>query len=455
VNDDEINHMFKVSWTTMLSLYDRLKLKEKLKLVALEEDWTLSPGADIMAITLGIEYLIRAVKDVLRKFQRTLIEKDEICTYKIVGRINTLQLMKFYPIAIPCKRVILSEKNIPNLFVVATLIQIRNTLLKEVRRLKRHGELKPISEILISKLSEVIHVCDLMLSDPLLKPLLREAEVISRSKEKIYVLENELINEIQKKPRELKPYRILLDEKRRLLEGVHLLTNNVNTLNSLANKYGINIIGWKLYEIYCFTLLLEQLLNLLTESGKSVECDLFDEKILFIKSDNLEITISYNALIENVKDRIKTARAYGILDSEISELLERLGCLPDTLIRVRKSTHEKLIVIDYKWTRDISYITTARFKGLAYLYELNANFSAIITPPPSFSEEYLKSKEIDEEIQKNKPFYHKILMHGGVIIWLDGNERDRILALAYIDPKEESLQKNKKVMNRLARLILE
>jgi len=59
--------------------------------------------------------------------------------------------------------------------------------------------------------------------------------------------------------------------------------------------------------------------------------------------------------------------------------------LPDTIVVKAPSSGavKKLLLLDYKYTRDYKYLSQSRFKVLAYLYEFDADCGVIVAPTPS------------------------------------------------------------------------
>ena len=155
--------------------------------------------------------------------------------------------------------------------------------------------------------------------------------------------------------------------------------------------------------------------------------------------------VSYSAIPEGAESRLKRARYYGIVDGEIR--VDGLGGLPDTIIARRWEGDRRLLVVDYKYTRDIHYLVAARFKAYSYLHEFNADCAAVIAPYP------VKMEQVrDEEAYEQRGFYLGAAPYGGAII--EVNENGKLLAMIYADPSPDSVKRAKQAIIRVLKTAL-
>ena len=104
------------------------------------------------------------------------------------------------------------------------------------------------------------------------------------------------------------------------------------------------------------------------------------------------------------------------------------------------------MAVDYKYRHSLQELVDARFKGIAYLYELNVNATIIVAPPIR-----TYRKDTDEEATQQKGFYEQALQRGGTIIEID--RQNKIFAIAVIEPIKEKEKLNKNILQRTLSLI--
>jgi len=262
-----------------------------------------------------------------------------------------------------------------------------------------------------------------------------------RKPEQIEGIEHRVRLDFMRKPREYRTYKRLLELRDRLRERLNIasrLTQDKGFLKSLV----LEIKAEKLYELFAFTLLL----HIIVEDLIDVNTAHIDRegRVLSLEGthkqtgDEISLKIAYNAIPQDLVSRVQHAKARGILDRELDT--SRLVGLPDTIILLECGSRSRRIIIDYKYTRDISYLIQARFKALAYIYEFNADYAAIIAPTPRNEVSYE-----DEEVLDHRGFYASTIAHRGAVIYLD---EARCLAIIYIDPSREAQSCNYEVLRK-------
>ncbi|MDP7982814.1 MAG: hypothetical protein RAK18_06510, partial [Conexivisphaerales archaeon] len=129
-------------------------------------------------------------------------------------------------------------------------------------------------------------------------------------------------------------------------------------------------VGWKLYELTAFILILESL----EEMGYSMGGK-FGEDLVFSRgsgSDERAVRIRHDSPL----DSSRMARAYpGSVD------LEALRGKPDISIMVESSSGDRrTAVLDCKFSYRQGYLTSGRFNVMAYMYKYGANYGVLVFP---------------------------------------------------------------------------
>ena len=111
----------------------------------------------------------------------------------------------------------------------------------------------------------------------------------------------------------------------------------------------------------------------------------------------------------------------------------------------------RLLVVDYKYTRDVRYLVDSRFKVYSYLHEFNADCAVIVAPRPKEGTG-IEVTGMDEEVHEQCGFYLGVVPYGGAIIEIDDD--GKMLALVYVDPDRDSLEKTKCALTKVLKASL-
>lgn len=439
----ELRYMAECIWDTLVYLYDRLSLREHLKLRVVDKDIVFEPEtADLLRVPIVLNDLLDVMKNVFRRLQFTVLEQEEIASYVIRGKVDVKRSAKYFPQALSVRRQLITIETPANLLLAATAIEVYERLLDVYNRLISSpvsSAMQSLRDLAIRRISDALTFAWVIMQDPVIRQLLRSARRIVQQPELLNQLEKQVRVDAQLRPRELGAYVELLELRERLKRPLA-----ATTLGSVEKALAIDLAPDKLYELYCFTRLLYVLVRQL-----NVECaELCQEnrvlRILARCDDKVvRVTISYNAIPFNVKSRVQEAQAMGLLGDGVD--VRRLIGLPDTIIRVETESSSVIVIIDYKYSRATDYLTNARFKAIAYLYEFNANGVIIMSPPPTG-----KNKDIkDEEVEDQTTFYTSIKVYGGAKLFINKNREGKFLIFAYVDPKKETEDQNAEIIQKL------
>ncbi|MEM1632548.1 MAG: hypothetical protein QXJ59_07885 [Thermofilaceae archaeon] len=446
--------------TTLLSLYSRLKLAEPLRLRVYSDDLVITGSvADVVRAQKTLRELTLAVKSALKRLQVLMAEELMLVNVDtIAGRVNTQLAARHLPVAVPVKTTRVSYETPANFLLAATIIEIETRLKRILQNLlsTRHTGSNPLVDIAVKRLIETISSYEYLLNEPLLRQLIPKASVIAGDERLLNELEARVRLNAVMRPREYRAYRPLLKLRRELRMNVHIIEKNARDFGErLALKLPVS----KLYELYGFTLLLEALLEkIYDESWKINVSEEF--RVLTLERGNERVHISYNALPQDVNSRLATAKAFGLLSNGIDQaLVKKLGGLPDTILLMKIEGKENLVVVDYKYTRRLSYLAASRFKALSYLYEFYADCVIIVSPTvwntskESANHSVLESEELDEEAQEHLSFYRSISERGGALIEIDSN--GKMLAIVCVDPNHKGAENAKKAFKKIFNVLLD
>jgi len=429
-NPEEIRFMARYVWRTLLYLYDRLKVKGRIRLRNVDSYIELDPeAAEAFKTALYFSELVEAVREALRRLQFTMHEEVVPERYAAGGQVEARLLARYLPSYTPIRRRRVEYATPANLLLATALLETRAMARRTLRRLaSRDGN--PLYDALrgyaAERFQDIIHTCDMLLSDPIIRPLLREA---LKRRARVEELEKVVEMEYMRRPRLYRPYRRLIRYTRLLRAKMGVAAH---ALEELAEKLlAMDITPAKIYELYGFTLILEALTEVLEEKAGPLAAASLDKqgRELVVSSGQLRLSIAYNAIPDDIKSKFEKARIYGLLDGEIEA--PSIKGLPDTFIMAECRGQRRLLVVDYKYSRDLSYQINSRFKVYAYLNEYNADAAIVVSPTPS------RTAPADEEGRDQADFYTTIASHQGALIHING--QGKILAILYLDPGEESL----------------
>ena len=435
-------------WETLIALYDRLRMREKFKLKNIDRYIELDRElSDILKASQLLSNLTEVVKKILIRMHRVFVEEVRVEQYHVKGKILFNCLARYFPNNIPVKLTKITIEEPANLLLVISILETKQVLTASLRKLsyiKPSSSLKPLQKMIEKEFCKSIDYCNYLLLEPVLKSLVPKAKIVLGNKKEVHKLENMLKSLILKKPKEFKPYTKLITYRTMLKKNLVIIGKKVAKLKELLT---LQLSPEKLYELYCFTLILETIIELFNIDDEWRIHLKNDGKVLFFSKDSVKVKLSYNALISDVKSRLSYAKAYGIINGPIDEV-RLLGGLPDTIIKVEVDTSSKLIIIDYKFSRNLSYVIGARFKVYAYLHEFEEANTAILVIPSLEHD----SKIEDDESYKQKSFYEKIIPHKGATVHI--NYDGKTFVILIIDPSEEDLQPSKNALRRLFKMIL-
>jgi len=389
--------------------------------------------------------LFDVVRGILRRMQRLFVEQIEL-TDRVRGRVVTSLAARYMPSAIPVKVTSISLATPANLLLVSTVLEVEERLRRVIRELEGLNHslvMSPVKEIAVRKLKGLIDLLSRILSDPMLKPLIQDSKRILGNSRKIKELEKVVKLEIRLRPREYSHYARLLELREGLSNGIGII-ERFWCRGDGRRMLTLQIEGDKLYELFCFTMLLNSVISTLN-GDVSVNVD--DRgQIILIRNPKCEVRMAYNTIPSGVGSIMRTAKVYGLIDDSISP--SRLGGLPDTIVLATRDGIRRRVVIDYKYTDDLSYIVQSRFKALAYLYEFDADVSIVIAKPPKVAQ------KIDEEVVELGDFYGKIADYGGARIVVNNRSDGKTLVIAYLTPRRESMNMNEKVVRSLVEMMI-
>ncbi len=442
---NELEFMANYTWPTLLSLYEKLRLHKHIVFRNVDPNSYIElpvEASEPLKMLKMLMDLFHIVKNILQRMQRTIIEDVRLTSGDIRGKILANLVAKYLPTAIPVKITSLSVNTPANVLLTSTVLEISDKLYdvkKVIQALNTSVIMRPLKDFLLKKIDELISLCNTILMDPMLHSLIPHSKLMVRNPKKLKELEAQVRFEATVRPREYQAYMKLLEFRERLKENVRILEGI--KCNKLQESLLLDIGGSKLYELFCFTLFLDSLVEII-QNDQKLKVDV-DEKgqVITLTISDCTINIAYNAIPRGVGSRLRHAKVYGLIKNSLK--VSKLGGLPDTMILIKRGDEERRIVIDYKYTDDLGYIVQARFKALAYLYEFDADISVIIAKTP-------KNAEIpDEEVVDAKDFYRTIVTRGGACIVINHETKGKILVIAYVNPTEDWMDLNRMVMRSL------
>jgi hypothetical protein len=437
----EAEFMANYVWKTLLALYERLELEGRLALRNVDRDLVVGgDAAAALKLLSAVRELSAVVRDILRRISAVVVEELEV-SGSARGRVAVGLAAKHLPRALPVYRSRLELETPANLLLAATLVEVRGRLLELIWRLPAAQPwLEPLREHAERRLRDLLRACEFLLYEPVLRPLLAKAQLLAADERRLAELEREVELDARRRLRELRAYLRLLELRRRLREEVSLLGGEVE---ELGRTLALRITLDKLYELYGFTLLLQALVDELKPRPARIDSD---GRELKLETGRGEVSVFYNALPERVESRVAKARAVGLIDGEVDrDLVRKLGGLPDTIVDARLSEEKRrLLLLDYKYTDDYRYLSQARFKALAYLYEFNADCAVVVAPKPE------RGSGEDEEAHEHKGFYDEIAKHSGATIFIDSN--GKVLAIVYADPRESAVESSLRALKTVVKL---
>lgn len=445
----ELRYMAECVWDTLAYLYDRLSLRKHLKLRVVNKDLVFEPEtADLLRIPIFLNDLLDVMKNVFRRLQFTVFEQEEVVSYVIRGKVDVKRSAKYFPQALSVRRQLITIETPANLLLAATAVEVYERLLNVYNRLVSTpvgSAMQPLRDLAVRRISDALTFTWVIMQDPVVRQLLRSAKELVLRPEKLDRLEREVWNEARLRPREFGAYVELLKLRERLRKPLA-----ATTLEGVKEALAIDLPSGKLYELYCFTKLLYILVGHLEVKNARLNQD---ERVIKIEArygdKDMQLTISYNVVPKSVKSRVQVAKARGLLGDGVSPIA--LKGVPDTVIKVERGSENVVIIVDYKYSRATSYLTDARFKALAYLYEFDADGVVIMSPSPTDKGEEVE----DEEVEDQSKFYTSIKSYGGARLSINKNEEGKFLVFAYIDPELGKEGQNDEIMRKIIEMMFQ
>ncbi len=214
-------------------------------------------------------------------------------------------------------------------------------------------------------------------------------------------------------------------------------------LTYAAVSRAIKFYSWRLYEIY----VLKLVMNVLKSMFPLVRVRCRGRKFLIELYDN-RISVLYNMppRSEGVPSRVGDGKAQGVLrDSLPRDVLEHSAGRPDITIIKYTNEGRRVIVIETKFSTSPSYLTQARFKLLAYMYEYRAALGILAFPG------VIRSRgAFEEEEEETVRLLKGAVERGGVELTLLNGARAYLLP---IEPARRSEHKNMEILWRALQLL--
>ena len=208
----------------------------------------------------------------------------------------------------------------------------------------------------------------------------------------------------------------------------------------------IKFYSWRLYEIY----VLKLVMNVLKSMFPLVRVRCRGRKFLIeLYADRISgISVLYNIppRSEGVPSRVGDGEAQGVLkDSLPRDILEHSAGRPDITIIKYTDRDKRVIVIETKFSTSPSYLTQARFKLLAYMYEYRTNLGILAFPGVICSR-----GAFEEEEEETVRLLKEAIRRGGVELTLLNGAKAYLLP---IEPTRRSERKNIEILWRVLQVL--
>uniref|UniRef100_A0A7J3YTK9 DUF2357 domain-containing protein n=1 Tax=Ignisphaera aggregans TaxID=334771 RepID=A0A7J3YTK9_9CREN len=219
---------------------------------------------------------------------------------------------------------------------------------------------------------------------------------------------------------------------RSLVNIVEVLHKRVDKVLTRDVSSAVRFLAFRLYEVYTYMVTVTAVVNALEGS------------IADVLKRGVRVYYDYGKSLIVVYGRkpgasiIESSQAKWLSGETISrEELAKLTGRPDVGVY-----NEIKIIIEAKFSNSLPYLTQARFKTLAYLYEYNANTGILVYPGP------ITGKGIDYEEQNTKKLLRKAFREGGLEVRLSEDKKLYILPLPPTQTQNniEKMQKIIKVL---------
>ena len=199
-----------------------------------------------------------------------------------------------------------------------------------------------------------------------------------------------------------------------------------------APRLALRVFVEKLYELYVLYVVLKALQSFGRLRG--------EDSTIVVTLDGNGIRVFYNSRPKVNGEPISRV-ALGESDSLDSGELERISGVPDITLLVNNRVKA---VIEVKHSRNIGYLTLARFKTLAYIHEYDADAGILVYPGIRLREN--RGIIIDAEYDATRTLLRRAEDRGYVKIRL---RRNAVLYILPLQPYEEYEYLNVKMMHEV------
>jgi len=197
----------------------------------------------------------------------------------------------------------------------------------------------------------------------------------------------ELVNLIVKKPWKPKWVQKLLQ----ITEQVEKLENELEKLRDIIShtssmksrearkiaSASLRLLSWRLYELYVLYALLQAIAKL--KYIRHVKLDEEKHQLYITFSNGKRLIVLYNQPLEN--SILAQAKAEWIRNGRVtSKIIQKMRGKPDIAIKTNSNT--RLIILEAKFSNNPAYLSAAKFKILAYIYEYQAQVAILAYPAP-------------------------------------------------------------------------
>jgi hypothetical protein len=253
---------------------------------------------------------------------------------------------------------------------------------------------------------------------------------------------NKLVRAVKAKPwrpKWVEDVISLKDKVRELEQSLKSLVNIVEVLHKRADEStfrdvsrAVRFLAFRLYEVYTYMVTATAVVRAL--GGSVAE----------VLKRGLKVYYDYGRSIIMVYGKkpgasiIEKAEAKWLTGEAVNrELLEKLAGRPDIGLY-----NEVKVVIETKFSNSLPYLTQARFKTLAYIYEYNADAGILAYPGP------ISGKGMDSEERQTKELLKKAQEKGGLELRLQTGKKLYILPLPPTQT-EANIEKMRRILEML------
>lgn len=174
----------------------------------------------------------------------------------------------------------------------------------------------------------------------------------------------------------------------------------------------VRFLAFRLYEAYTYMLIVRSIVNVFRGSVDGV----VGRGIKVIYDHGRSLIVVYGGRLKD--SIIAEGKAHWLFSEGFEVPLKELAGRPDIGV-----VDGAKVVVEAKFSNSASYLTQARFKVIAYLYEYNADTAILVYPGP------ITSRSIDTEESKTVKLLKKANEKGGIRIELKTGKKLYIIPL--------------------------